>query len=157
MDTVNTNYWNYYFANQMSLYYYTTVHQPVLVFLQVLKQCPKDLQSDICIHLNRKVLYNNSAFRSMPMSVMRTIARNFCICHVAPGDRVVHEGENLDVLYFVSHGSFEVKQDGRVAGLLGKTFSIFERERCSIQLRLLTRRCSSNSVSNSCDWLVGGV
>jgi CRP-like cAMP-binding protein len=55
----------------------------------------------------------------MPMSVMRTIARNFCICHVAPGDRVVHEGESLDVLYFISHGSFEVKQDGRVVGLLG--------------------------------------
>lgn len=86
----------------------------------MLKQCPKDLQSDICIHLNRKVLYSNPAFSSMPMSVLRTIARNFCICHVAPGDRVIHEGESLDVLYFISHGSFEVKQDGHVVGLLGK-------------------------------------
>ena len=50
---------------------------------------------------------------------MRAIARNFCICHVAPGDRMVHEGESLDVLYFISHGSFEVKQDGHVVGLLG--------------------------------------
>ena len=32
---------------------------------------------------------------------------------------MVHEGESLDVLYFISHGSFEVKQDGRVVGLLG--------------------------------------
>ncbi|XP_028398501.1 LOW QUALITY PROTEIN: potassium voltage-gated channel subfamily H member 1-like [Dendronephthya gigantea] len=87
---------------------------------EVLKQCPKDLQSDLCIHLNRKVLYNNPAFSSMPMGVMRTIARNFCICHVAALDRVVHEGEGLDVLYFISHGSFEVKQDGQVVGLLGQ-------------------------------------
>jgi hypothetical protein len=92
----------------------------IFVSFQVLKQCPKDLQSDICIHLNRKVLYDNPAFRSMPMSVMRTIAMNFCICHVAPGDRVVHEGESLDVLYFISHGSFEVKQGDHVVGLLGR-------------------------------------
>ena len=56
----------------------------------------------------------------MPMGVMRTIARSFCICHVAPGDRVVHEGDALDVLYFISHGSFEVKQNECVVGLLGK-------------------------------------
>ena len=35
---------------------------------------------------------------------------------------MVHEGESLDVLYFISHGSFEVKQDGRVVGLLGKKY-----------------------------------
>lgn len=87
---------------------------------EVLKQCPKDLQSDICIHLNRKVLHNNPAFANMPMSVMRTIARNFCICHVAPGDLLIHEGDGLDALYFISHGSFEVKQDGHVVGLLGE-------------------------------------
>lgn len=116
----------------------STEYFAVLLFLQVLKQCPKDLQSDICIHLNRKVLYSNPAFSTMPMSVMRTIARNFFICHVAPGDRVVHEGESLDVLYFISHGSFEVKQNDHVVGLLGNfAFSSVCPELFSLQTLLL--------------------
>ncbi|XP_032232878.1 potassium voltage-gated channel subfamily H member 1 isoform X2 [Nematostella vectensis] len=87
---------------------------------EVLKYCPKDLQADICVHLNRVVLENNLAFRDAPMGVKRAIARNFWICHVAPNDRIIHHGESLDVLYFIARGSLEVKQGEAVVGLLGE-------------------------------------
>lgn len=39
---------------------------------------------------------------------------------MAPGDRIIHHGESLDVLYFIARGSLEVKQGDTVVGLLGK-------------------------------------
>ena len=52
--------------------------------------------------------------------MLRAVARNFSIHRVAPGERVVHEGESLETVYFIGSGSFEVTQKGRVVGLLGK-------------------------------------
>lgn len=92
----------------------------ILTHLQVLKYCPKDLQADICVHLNRVILENNVAFRDANTGVKRAIARNFWISHVAPGDRIIHHGESLDVLYFIARGSLEVKQEEAVVGLLGE-------------------------------------
>lgn len=92
----------------------------ILTHLQVLKYCPKDLQADICVHLNRVILENNVAFRDANTGVKRAIARNFWISHVAPGDRIIHHGESLDVLYFIARGSLEVKQGESVVGLLGE-------------------------------------
>lgn len=83
--------------------------------------CPKDLQSDICIHLNRKIIDGTPAFGELSNAVLRAVARNFAIHRVAPGERIVHEGESLDTLYFIGSGSFEVKQKGRVVGLLSKS------------------------------------
>ena len=85
-----------------------------------MKYCPKDLQADICVHLNRIILENNPAFRDATTGVKRAVARNFWISHVAPGDRIIHHGESLDVLYFIARGSLEVKQGETVVGLLGK-------------------------------------
>ena len=87
---------------------------------QVLQICPKDLQSDICIHLNRKIIDGTPAFAELSNAVLRAVARNFAIHRVAPGERVVHEGESLDTLYFIGSGSFEVTQKGKVVGLLGE-------------------------------------
>lgn len=87
---------------------------------QVLKYCPKDLQADICVHLNRMILENNPAFVDASTGVKRAIARNFWISHVAPGDRIIHHGESLDVIYFIARGSLEVKQGETVVGLLGR-------------------------------------
>lgn len=92
----------------------------LLTTLQVLKYCPKDLQADICVHLNRIILENNPAFRDANTGVKRAVARNFWITHVAPGDRIIHHGESLDVLYFIARGTLEVKQGDAVVGLLGK-------------------------------------
>ncbi|XP_068730790.1 potassium voltage-gated channel subfamily H member 5-like isoform X2 [Montipora capricornis] len=87
---------------------------------EVLKYCPKDLQADICVHLNRVILESNTAFQDANTGVKRAIARNFWISHVAPGDRIIHHGESLDVLYFIARGSLEVKQGDAVVGLLGE-------------------------------------
>lgn len=87
---------------------------------EVLKYCPKDLQADICVHLNRMILENNPAFVDASTGVKRAIARNFWISHVAPGDRIIHHGESLDVIYFIARGSLEVKQGETVVGLLGE-------------------------------------
>ena len=54
---------------------------------------------------------------------------------------MVHEGESLDVLYFISHGSFEVKQNDHVVGLLGKLTNFAFSSVCpglfSLQILLL--------------------
>lgn len=39
---------------------------------------------------------------------------------MAPGDRIIHHGESLDVIYFIARGSLEVKQGETVVGLLGR-------------------------------------
>lgn len=68
--------------------------------------------------------------------MLRAVARNFAIHRVAPGERVVHEGESLDTLYFIGTGSFEVTQKGKVVGLLGKIKLVILTE-CYIKCRLI--------------------
>ena len=111
------------------------------LFTQVLKYCPKDLQADICVHMNRVVLDSNPAFGEASTGVKRALARNFWICHVAPGDRITHQGESLDVLYFIARGSLEVKQGEAVVGLLGKAVvqESFERPGLGHCFSFLTR------------------
>lgn len=101
-------------------YMYTWVLNRGVDTNSVLQNCPKDLQSDICIHLNRKVIDSTPAFGELSNAVLRAIARNFAIHRVAPGERVVHEGESLDTLFFVASGSFEITQKGQVVGLIGE-------------------------------------
>ena len=92
-----------------------------LFIIKVLQHCPKDLQSDICIHLNNKIIDTTPAFGELSNAVLRAIARNFAIHRVAPGERIVHEGESLDTLYFVASGSFEITRKGNLYGLVGKS------------------------------------
>ena len=47
--------------------------------------------------------------------------------HVPPGDTLVHRGDVLDALYFISRGSIEILKDDIVMAILGKRAFIFSQ------------------------------
>jgi len=60
----------------------------------------------------------------------------FKTTHVPPGDTLVHRGDILDALYFVSRGSIEILKDDNVLTILGQP----PRAIC-IHLRLASSAC----------------
>ncbi|KAI0234503.1 hypothetical protein LSAT2_015219 [Lamellibrachia satsuma] len=86
----------------------------------VLKGFPDCLQADICLHLNRNLLTNCPAFRGASPGCLRALSLKFKTTHVPPGDTLVHHGDVLDALYFISRGSIEILKDDIVMAILGK-------------------------------------
>ncbi|XP_060558376.1 potassium voltage-gated channel unc-103-like [Ruditapes philippinarum] len=84
----------------------------------VLKSFPECLQADICFHLNRTLLSNCSAFRGASPGCLRALSMKFKTTHVPPGDTLVHRGDILTALYFVSRGSIEILKDDIVVAIL---------------------------------------
>jgi CRP-like cAMP-binding protein len=50
---------------------------------------------------------------------LRALAMKFKTTHVPPGDTLVHRGDILDALYFISRGSIEILKDDNVLAILG--------------------------------------
>ncbi|XP_053473012.1 potassium voltage-gated channel subfamily H member 6a isoform X3 [Ictalurus furcatus] len=86
----------------------------------VLKGFPECLQADICLHLNRTLLQNCPAFRGASKGCLRALAIRFKTTHAPPGDTLVHNGDVLTALYFISRGSIEILRDDVVVAILGK-------------------------------------
>ncbi|XP_036069033.1 potassium voltage-gated channel subfamily H member 6a isoform X2 [Oryzias melastigma] len=86
----------------------------------VLKGFPECLQADICLHLNRSLLQNCSAFHGANKGCLRALAMRFRTTHAPPGDTLVHSGDILTALYFISRGSIEILRDDVVVAILGK-------------------------------------
>ncbi|XP_041633809.1 potassium voltage-gated channel subfamily H member 6a [Cheilinus undulatus] len=86
----------------------------------VLKGFPECLQADICLHLNRSLLQHCKAFRGANKGCLRALAMRFKTTHAPPGDTLVHSGDILTALYFVSRGSIEILRDDVVVAILGK-------------------------------------
>ncbi|XP_056145773.1 potassium voltage-gated channel subfamily H member 7-like [Lampris incognitus] len=86
----------------------------------VLKGFPECLQADICLHLNRNLLQNCKAFHGATKGCLRALAMRFQTTHVPPGDTLVHSGDVLTALYFLSRGSIEILKDDTVVAILGK-------------------------------------
>ncbi|XP_068165359.1 potassium voltage-gated channel subfamily H member 7 isoform X2 [Antennarius striatus] len=86
----------------------------------VLKGFPECLQADICLHLNKNLLQGCKAFRGATKGCLRALAMRFKTTHAPPGDTLVHSGDVLTVLYFVSRGSIEILKDDVVVAILGK-------------------------------------
>lgn len=87
---------------------------------KVLSYVPKDMNADICVHLNRKVFNEHAAFRLASDGCLRALATEFVMDHSAPGDLLYHVGEVIESLCFVVSGSLEVIQDEEVVAILGK-------------------------------------
>ena len=51
---------------------------------------------------------------------LRTLSMKFKTTHVPPGDTLVHRGDVLTALYFISRGSIEILKDDIVVAILGK-------------------------------------
>ncbi|CAJ1076304.1 potassium voltage-gated channel subfamily H member 6a isoform X2 [Xyrichtys novacula] len=86
----------------------------------VLKGFPECLQADICLHLNRSLLQHCKAFRGANKGCLRALAMRFRTTHAPPGDTLVHSGDILSALYFISRGSIEILRDDVVVAILGK-------------------------------------
>ncbi|XP_018557236.1 potassium voltage-gated channel subfamily H member 7 isoform X2 [Lates calcarifer] len=81
---------------------------------------PECLQADICLHLNKNLLQGCKAFRGATKGCLRALAMRFKTTHAPPGDTLVHCGDVLTALYFVSRGSIEILKDDVVVAILGK-------------------------------------
>uniref|UniRef100_UPI00398EA683 voltage-gated inwardly rectifying potassium channel KCNH7-like n=1 Tax=Pristiophorus japonicus TaxID=55135 RepID=UPI00398EA683 len=86
----------------------------------VLKGFPECLQADICLHLNQALLQNCKAFKGASKGCLRALAMKFKTTHAPPGDTLVHSGDILTALYFISRGSIEILKDNIVVAILGK-------------------------------------
>uniref|UniRef100_A0A8D0LBF8 Potassium voltage-gated channel subfamily H member 7 n=1 Tax=Sphenodon punctatus TaxID=8508 RepID=A0A8D0LBF8_SPHPU len=86
----------------------------------VLKGFPECLQADICLHLNQTLLQNCKAFQGASKGCLRALAMKFKTTHAPPGDTLVHCGDILTALYFLSRGSIEILKDDMVVAILGK-------------------------------------
>ncbi|XP_043923548.1 potassium voltage-gated channel subfamily H member 2 [Protopterus annectens] len=86
----------------------------------VLKGFPECLQADICLHLNRSLLQNCRAFKGATKGCLRALAMKFKTTHAPPGDTLVHAGDVLTALYFISRGSIEILRGDVVVAILGK-------------------------------------
>ncbi|XP_057668887.1 potassium voltage-gated channel subfamily H member 6 isoform X3 [Diorhabda carinulata] len=95
----------------------------------VLKGFPECLQADICLHLNRNLLQNCSVFDGASPGCLRALSLKFKTTHAPPGDTLVHRGDVLTSLYFISRGSIEILKDDIVMAILGK-FDIFGENPC---------------------------
>ncbi|XP_017781968.1 PREDICTED: potassium voltage-gated channel subfamily H member 6-like isoform X3 [Nicrophorus vespilloides] len=96
----------------------------------VLKGFPECLQADICLHLNRNLLQNCSVFDGASPGCLRALTLKFKTTHAPPGDTLVHRGDVLNSLYFISRGSIEILRDDIVMAILGK-FDIFGENPCA--------------------------
>ncbi|KAM4537631.1 voltage-gated inwardly rectifying potassium channel KCNH7-like isoform 2-T2 [Fundulus diaphanus] len=81
---------------------------------------PECLQADICLHLNKSLLQGCKAFHGATKGCLRALAMRFKTTHAPPGDTLVHSGDVLTALYFVSRGSIEILKDDIVVAILGK-------------------------------------
>ncbi|XP_056007211.1 potassium voltage-gated channel subfamily H member 6-like isoform X10 [Ostrea edulis] len=95
----------------------------------VLKSFPECLQADICLHLNKNLINNCPAFKGASPGCLRALSMKFKTTHVPPGDTLVHRGDVLTALYFVSRGSIEILRDDIVVAILGKD-DIFGENLC---------------------------
>ncbi|XP_060633993.2 potassium voltage-gated channel subfamily H member 7 isoform X5 [Anolis sagrei] len=86
----------------------------------VLKGFPECLQADICLHLNQTLLQNCKAFQGASKGCLRALAMKFKTTHAPPGDTLVHSGDVLTALYFLSRGSIEILKNDMVVAILGK-------------------------------------
>ncbi|XP_056263243.1 potassium voltage-gated channel subfamily H member 6a isoform X2 [Pseudoliparis swirei] len=111
----------------------------------VLKGFPECLQGDICLHLNRTLLQNCKAFRGASKGCLRALAMRFKNTHAPPGDTLVHSGDILSAVYFISRGSIEILRDDVVVAILGRndifgeSISLYRRPgKSSADVRALT-------------------
>ncbi|XP_043224780.1 potassium voltage-gated channel subfamily H member 2-like isoform X3 [Amphibalanus amphitrite] len=86
----------------------------------VLKGFPECLQADICLHLNRTLLEACKAFQGASPGCLRALSMKMKTTHAPPGDTLVHRGDVLPCLHFVSRGSIEILKHDIVMAILGK-------------------------------------
>jgi hypothetical protein len=94
---------------------------PSILFLcqQTLKEFPEELRGDVSMHLHKEIL-QLPIFEPAPQGCLKLLSlhirSNFC----APGEYLLHKGDALQYIYYLSNGSMEVVQCSMVVAILGK-------------------------------------
>lgn len=58
----------------------------------------------------------------MLIQIFRALSLKFRTTHAPPGDTLVHQGDVLTSLYFISRGSIEILKDNVVMAILSGCF-----------------------------------
>ena len=90
----------------------------------MLSDYPAELRGDVSMHLHKEVLslpLFETASKGCLKSISLKIKTSFC----APDEYLVHKGDVLQSIFYLSNGSMEVVQDGMVVAILGKLTSFF--------------------------------
>ena len=90
---------------------------------QVLSYYPEELRGDLCLHLHKEVL-SLPLFQAAPQGCLKSISLTIKTSFCAPDEYLVHAGDVVSTIYYLSSGSMEVVQDGMVVALLGKHISL---------------------------------
>ena len=85
-----------------------------------MKDFPDFLQADISLHLNRNLLNGSPAFKGVNHGCLRALSVKFQNTHTAPGDILLHRGDSLNQMYFISRGSLEILRGNDVLAILGE-------------------------------------
>lgn len=56
------------------------------------------------------------------LKIFRALSLKFRTTHAPPGDTLVHQGDVLTSLYFISRGSIEILKDNVVMAILSECF-----------------------------------
>ena len=56
----------------------------------------------------------------MSQGCLRALSLRFRTTHAPPGDTLVHRGDMLTAIYFISRGSLEIIKDDLVVAILGE-------------------------------------
>ncbi|XP_061552285.1 potassium voltage-gated channel subfamily H member 7-like [Phycodurus eques] len=116
--------------------------------MEVLKGFPECLQADICLHLNKNLLQGCKAFHGATKGCLRALATRFKTTHAPPGDTLVHSGDVLSMLYFVTRGSIEILREDVVVAILGKNDTFGEMIHLSAKPG---KSCADVRVLSYCD------
>lgn len=81
------------------------------------------------IFLNLHVIICNLIFSGASPGCLRALSMKFKTTHVPPGDTLVHRGDVLTALYFISRGSIEILRDDIVVAILGNTPELIQFSR----------------------------
>ena len=66
------------------------------------------------------------AFKGSTKGCLRALAMKFKTTHAPPGDTLVHAGDVLNALYFISRGSIEILRGDVVVAILGEGVMVEE-------------------------------
>ncbi|XP_066943827.1 potassium voltage-gated channel unc-103 isoform X23 [Macrobrachium rosenbergii] len=95
----------------------------------VMNMYPECIQADISLHLNRNLFEACPSFEGAKPGCLRALSMKFKTTHAPPGDTLVHKGDVLTSMYFISRGSIEILKDDVVMAILGKD-DIFGENPC---------------------------
>jgi voltage-gated potassium channel Kch len=84
-----------------------------------LSELPKNLRSEVSLHMKRHLLEEGELFRGADPEFVREIAVHLRPLVLTPGDVIFHEGEDGKEMYFIARGEVEVisAREGRINAL----------------------------------------